>query len=387
MVSLAVVNLKDIIKYLVRITITVVVVVSLTKYFFNEKKAGAGLAVNYNFQICLNKSIPLIAQVNANSNGQEDKPQVKKGFYKSILTSELKTLDVENLQGVGSEKEMNVATDNETQKENEGNPKDSSNEEEGNEEIQLAQENVATEVQETDVVAKFTNEHNGVKIKNESKILLTEEMLSQNVTVNKKDIILFHTHTCESYTPTEKNMYESTGNYRTTNLEFSVARVGKKLKNQLKEYGYSVTHNTSYHDYPAYSGSYGRSLETVSSLIKSKDQIVIDIHRDAVGSKPNYAPTVKIGDESVAQLMFVIGTNGSGLEHDNWLQNLNFAIKLQEKANEIYPGLFKPIILRNSRYNQHLTTAATIIEVGATGNTLEQCIGSMKYLAKVIDAM
>ena len=48
-------------------------------------------------------------------------------------------------------------------------------------------------------------------------------------------------------------------------------------------------------------------------------------------------------------------------------------------------GLFKPIILRNSRYNQHLTKAACIIEVGATGNTMEQCLNSMKYLAKVID--
>ena len=47
-------------------------------------------------------------------------------------------------------------------------------------------------------------------------------------------------------------------------------------------------------------------------------------------------------------------------------------------------GLFRPIILRKSRYNQHITSATTIIEVGATGNTLDQCVNSMKYLAKVI---
>ncbi len=50
----------------------------------------------------------------------------------------------------------------------------------------------------------------------------------------------------------------------------------------------------------------------------------------------------------------------------------------------MYPDLFKPIILRKSRYNQHLGKAATIIEVGATGNTLEQCLTSMKYLSKVM---
>lgn len=74
----------------------------------------------------------------------------------------------------------------------------------------------------------------------------------------------------------------------------------------------------------------------------------------------------------------------AGLEHPNWQQNLKFAVKVQEKANELYPGLFKPIVLRNSRYNQHLSKAASIIEVGATGNTMEQCLASMKYLAKVI---
>ena len=47
-------------------------------------------------------------------------------------------------------------------------------------------------------------------------------------------------------------------------------------------------------------------------------------------------------------------------------------------------GLFKPLILRNSRYNQHLGKAACIIEVGATGNTLDQSINSMKYLSKIL---
>ena len=112
-----------------------------------------------------------------------------------------------------------------------------------------------------------------------------------------------------------------------------------------------------------------------------------DVHRDALGSNSNYAPCVQIGEEKVAQLMFVMGTDGGGLEHSNWNRNLKLAIKIQEKANEMYPGLFKPIVLRNSRYNQHVTSGSAIIEVGATGNTLEQCNGSMKYLANVIDCV
>ena len=86
----------------------------------------------------------------------------------------------------------------------------------------------------------------------------------------------------------------------------------------------------------------------------------------------SYAPTVKIGEEYAAQLMFVIGGNGSTIKHE-------------EKANELYPGLFKPIIMRTSGYNQQVAKGAVIIEVGATGNTLDQTLVSMKYLAKVLD--
>ena len=179
--------------------------------------------------------------------------------------------------------------------------------------------------------------------------------------------------------------YEATGNYRTTDLNYSVARVGTELTNYLREKGFNVTHNTTYHDYPAYSGSYARSLNTLEGLLEGENtQLVFDFHRDAVGSSNEYAPTIKINDNYVAQIMFVIGTNGGGLEHPNWVQNLKMAVKIQEKANEMYPGLFRPIIIRNSRYNQHLTNGSSIIEVGATGNTMEQCILSMQCLSNVL---
>ena len=180
--------------------------------------------------------------------------------------------------------------------------------------------------------------------------------------------------------------YEMTGNYRTTDLNYSVVRVGEELTTFLKNKGFNVEHNTTYHDYPSYSGSYSRALSTVQNLLIGKDtNIVIDLHRDAVGSSNEYAPTVKINGKSVAQMMFVIGTDGGGLEHPNWNQNLKIAVKIQEKANEMYPGLFRPIIVRNSRYNQHVAKGACIIEVGATGNTLDECILSMQCLANILE--
>ena len=254
------------------------------------------------------------------------------------------------------------------------------------EELKEAETGLTTEVLETNVPEKYTSEYNGVKIRNETdNIKLTEEMLTPNVDVNTKDIVIYHTHSCESYTPTKNFEYKASGNFRTTDIKYSVVRVGTELTKYLEHYGYNVIHDTTLYDYPSYSASYDRSLKGVAKILEENENtdILFDIHRDAIGDS-SYAPTVKIGDEEAAQMMFVIGSNGGGSEHDNWNENLKLAIKIQEKANELYPGLFKPIILRDSRYNQQLAKGASIIEVGATGNTMEQCLASMKYLSKVL---
>ena len=249
-------------------------------------------------------------------------------------------------------------------------------------------QNVKTEVlKDKNLKESYNAEYNGVRIKNESNYTLTEDILTPNIEYeDKNDILIFHTHTCEAYTPTEKMNYKATGNYRTTDLNYSVVRVGEELTQNLINKNFNVIHDTTYHDYPAYTGSYNRSLLTVKDILEKNPKIqnVIDLHRDAIGSNSEYGPSVKIGDERVAQLMFVIGTDGGGLEHPNWNNNLKFAVKIQEKANEMSPGLFRPIIVRNSRYNQNLADGACIIEVGATGNTLEECIGSMKYLSEIL---
>ncbi len=254
-----------------------------------------------------------------------------------------------------------------------------------NSEIEQAQTDVKTEIIPNSVNPRSTNDYYGVKINNGTDYTLTEDMLTPNIEVNKKKIGIYHTHTCESYTSSDAYNYEPTGTFRTTDLNFSVAKVGDELENQLKSYGVQVDHNKTYHDYPAYNGSYSRSLETAKAILSSNPDtdIIIDLHRDAIGDE-SYAPKVKIGDEYVSQLMFVIGSNVANPVNSNWNQNLKFAIKLQQKANDMYPGLFKPIILRNSEYNQHISKAACIIEVGATGNTLDESINAMKYLAKIL---
>ena len=368
MINLAVIELKDIVKYLVKITLLIVVVVGLTKYF-SSFKTQLNISKN-SFLSCLDTVIPSMKSVNK----KEDNNIKQIEPLKMPLGVELGMIDT-------------VIEKEETASQSDGEAENSVGENSTSEpeEITEAQTGVKTEVLDSNIPEKYTSEYNGVKIRNETDIKLTKEMLVPDVEVNTESMIIYHTHTCESYTPTKNYTYKASGNFRTRDTNCNMVRVGAELKKYMEHYGYKVVQDTTLFDYPSYNASYDRSLKAIDKLLDENKgtDILFDIHRDAIADS-SYAPTVKIGDEEAAQMMFVIGSNGGGSEHDNWNENLKFAVKIQEKANELYPGLFKPIILRNSRYNQQLAVGSSIIEVGATGNTMEQCLVSMKYLAKVL---
>lgn len=226
------------------------------------------------------------------------------------------------------------------------------------------------------------------KIVNYSKLNLNLEELSKPSTLkinSKNKFLIFHTHATESYTiPNNSEVV----NYRTTDEKYNMISVGNVLYDCLSNRGFECMHDKLLHDYPSYNGAYKSSLSTVQEYMKEcKYDFVIDVHRDALSSNLNFRPTVEINGEKAAKLMFVIGTNAAGLIHDEWMENLKLALMIQNRANELYPGLFRDLHLSNSRYNQHVSNGAFIIEVGATGNTLEEAQKSMKYLSNVINSL
>lgn len=381
MIKLSVVSTKEIFKYFAKIGIMIIGLFIIIKIFNYSKNHFANTEITANECIAyLTDEITVMGNLEMNSIFEIKPEQILESEFRISKSITSRNKDSIQITKEGSEEINVIPTENIIEQ-----PQSEEKKEE-TAEIQEVSTNVQVEVIDSGYKNTYNFECNGVKIKNETDYKLEEMNLNSDIKVTNKNVIIFHTHTCESYTPTPENSYEATGNFRTTDLNYNVAKVGDELKKYLTSYGFNVVHNTTYHDYPTYSNSYGRSLKTVAEVLKQNPNtdIIIDLHRDAIGND-KYAPKVKIGDEYVAQMMFVIGTNGSGLAHDNWKQNLEFAIKVQQKANELYPGLFKPIILRDARYNQHLSSAATIIEFGATGNTLEECMASSKYLAKVLD--
>ena len=369
-------KVKDLIGYLVKIIIVLVAVALVIKVLEIGKKDGeneTATDLSSTWLFCIDDMLP---QIGINKEVEETK---ETSGVKFAFASELEVMESIENNEIVEENTANVEEQNNNNV-SEKNPQNETSNGEINRELTV------TEVDNSGVNPRYTDEYNGVFINNGTNYQLTQEMLTPDVEVNKNKVVIYHTHTCESYTPTEQYQYTASGNFRTIDLNFSVSRVGDELEKWLSTYGCTVIHDRTYHDYPAYNGSYSRSLVTAQNVLSTNQDadIVIDLHRDAIADE-TYGPRVKIGDEYVSQLMFVIGTDGANSAHTNWLQNLKFAIKVQQKANELYPGLFKPIILRNSEYNQHVAKAACIIEVGSTGNTLEESMGAMKYLARILE--
>ena len=377
--NIAVISLKDIFKYFIKILTVVLLIYFLSQFFIRtrhvfQKQFKINLSDRF-LIICLEDQLPSFTK-------KDIKNEFKMDITK-LLGVEVAMLNFSNLN-TNNDINIDIATDNKKiEQENININREIS----PSPDIAIPTAAKTESVQDRNFIASYTDKYGSTCIDNQSNYDLTEDMLVPDVELkNKKDILIYHTHTCESYTPSEKYNYEMTGNYRTTDSNFNVVRVGRELTKELEEKGFNVIHNETYHDYPSYSGSYSRSLETAENILYDKDiDIVIDLHRDAMGNGDTYGPTLMVDGNRVAQLMFVIGTDGGGLSHPNWVQNLKIAIKIQETGNQMYPGLFRSMIIRNSRYNQHLAKGASIIEVGATANTMEECLLSMQCLANVLE--
>ena len=342
MFNVAVLKMKDIIKYFIGGGILILLVVIAVKYFTSAKEKSEiktqiiPTSISQNSLLgCLDQTLPVVSEINeASTENQTNDGTIvaeednKKNFFQEILKTQISS--IEGMEQTEEKQTTNNNTNNENSSDTDGNSEqnekdNSTNQENIQNNTSLAQTGLPTEiVTPNPITESFNVQYGNVKIKNQTSYNLTEEMLKPDVTIENRNVLIFHTHSCESYTSSNAYPYTPTGNFRTTDMNITVTRVGTELENQLKQYNFNVMHDTSYHDYPAYNGSYTRSLVTVENILKTTpSDIIIDLHRDAIGSRSDYAPAVKIGDTDVAaQIMFVIGTNAGGLWHQNWNQNL-----------------------------------------------------------------
>ena len=228
-----------------------------------------------------------------------------------------------------------------------------------------------------------------VYINNASDAALSAAQLSGDFAASLQSggpqVLIIHTHGTEAYTMPAGEEYKPSDNHRTLEDEKNMLRIGDEMANILTEKGIGVVHDRNLYDYPNYSGAYNRSLASIESYLAQYPTIsfVLDVHRDAVeDANGNEYKLLCTENQNAAQLEFVIGSNGGGMSHDNWRENVKLACAVQENLLAKYPTLMRPIVVRNSRYNQHMTTGSLLIEVGTAGNSLAEAIIAARIFAE-----
>lgn len=234
-----------------------------------------------------------------------------------------------------------------------------------------------------------------VKNTTETKSLNIESVLSLplelSINKSKPAVLIFHSHTSEGYEMIERNWYAQDYVARSNDENRNIVRVGTEIADYLTAAGYTVIHDKTIHD-DSYNDSYPSSRKTVEKHLKEHPeiQIVLDIHRDSVtrtnGDKLKF--TSEINGKKAAQLMIITGAEEGKVEDfPDWEYNLRFALQLQKKCETMFPGLMRPVLFSQRKYNMDMTRFSLLIEMGSEANTLEEACYSGRMLAVALASL
>ncbi|NLZ47632.1 MAG: stage II sporulation protein P [Clostridiales bacterium] len=202
---------------------------------------------------------------------------------------------------------------------------------------------------------------------------VTNPALKQNLDPAKPRVLIYHTHTTESFSPN--------GNYNSDQSK-NIVDIGEDVKAELENnYGISVIHDKTVHD-SNINKSYSNSRITLENYLNQyKDfDLIIDMHRDAVYSKNSV--TITMNGESVAKIMFVLTKKNPSFSKNQALVN-----ELIKISDNLFPGFCRGTYYYNygnKYFNQDKSGNAILIEVGANINTHQEAKNSAKYTARII---
>ena len=220
-----------------------------------------------------------------------------------------------------------------------------------------------------------------------------EEILSSEFNLPVTDfseplVLIYHTHSTESYLPVDNSVFSSDYPTRNDSKNANMVRIGEEICNILEANGIRTIHDRKIHD-KQYTGAYDRSRETINGILEKYPSIIItlDIHRDAIyyDDLTRIKPTAEIDGKKAAQLMIIAGAEGGTVtDFPDWQTNLKFALNLQNYVNTQYKDLMKPIYFCNRKYNMDITPYSLLLETGTDVNTLEEAAYSARLLASAL---
>lgn len=224
------------------------------------------------------------------------------------------------------------------------------------------------------------------------KEMAPENLLDTDMTVadikdmSKDKVLIYHTHGSESFADSREGVKED-----------SIVGVGAYLEQILEQqYGIAVYHDETLYDVIDGSLDRNRAYEMayagVSQILKDNPsiEVVIDLHRDGVDEDIHLV--TDINGKPTAKIMFLNGVSRSNLngeiaylENPYRNQNLAFSFQMYLAGKELYGDYVRKIYVKSLRFNMHVMPRATLIEVGAQTNTLEEEKNAMEPLAAILD--
>ena len=220
-------------------------------------------------------------------------------------------------------------------------------------------------------------------------------LLAQGTDLTIKDktkptILIYHSHTTEAYTLLDSGYYMQSDS-RSADTAKNVARVGDELATYLEKAGFTVIHDREIHD-KDYNSSYDHSRKTVEQYLEEYPsiEITIDVHRDDItySDKTKVKPTAVVNDKKAARMMLIAGCEYGRVKHfPDWEANLRFDVAVQQRVNALYPGIMRPILFSERKYNMYETPYSFLLEVGTDANTLDEACYSARLFGKALGAL
>ena len=203
-------------------------------------------------------------------------------------------------------------------------------------------------------VSKVMFERDLKKIIETKKEIIEAAKKEQKKSLGK--ILIYHTHTLEEYA-------DGT----------TVVDAGNDLAEKLNDLGFEVD-NVVDNFSVDYNNAYASSRNYLSNIDLTQYKLVIDLHRDAAGSK--IIRQLEDGDYTVVKFVF-------STSNKNYIEQQNLANKISANLQDIYDEDFtydKGIL----NFNQDLSNNIVLIENGFNTNTIDEVKNSNTKIANAI---
>lgn len=224
--NIAVINIRDLIKFALIVGIIIIIIISGITIIKGKEELKEEIALekdganeDSSFLYCLGLEIPLMESEPEESEKTKKEPKNASKILDTQLAMLYNTKDKKEEKA----KEQEEALEETKQEE----PEDKR--------IASTEGQSTKVIEENNIEPSYTDTGGDIKLKNQSKYDVKDLLQNSNYEIkNKNKVIIYHTHTCESYTSSEKYPYEMTGAYRTTDLNYTVSRVRRRIRRSTK---------------------------------------------------------------------------------------------------------------------------------------------------------